>query len=251
MRFMFREWLASALTSPVPEPPAGGAGRTGWAGPALAAAAGAWVFAYKLIDFLGLGTTSDLYQFTQLATSWLDGRFLHDNCYGNHLSIHTYLFCPVLAVLVVPFGAVGLLLALGLAVAAQCLAVLKILRLLRVSDRVALTAAAVAVAMPLTVHLYQDEIYGFHVELLVPAMALWLAYFLLRRSWAGAIGMGLVLLTVKEDAPLIVVAVALAVWMEERLRGWLPVGGGRDEPAGSVRRCWWPASACWPCRCCY
>ena len=77
------------------------------------------VFLVKLQAYLGLGTTDDLYQFAQLATSWLDGRFLHDNHYGNHLAIHSYLLVPALAIFVVPFGAAGLLLATGLAAGAS------------------------------------------------------------------------------------------------------------------------------------
>ena len=81
---------------------------------AVAAAITVWVFAAKLKAFLDLCFTSDLFIQTQLARSWLEGRFLDDNCYGHHLAIHTYFFLPLLGLLAKPLGAPGLLLALAL-----------------------------------------------------------------------------------------------------------------------------------------
>ena len=184
----------------------------------IAAIIGGGIFAYKLECYEGLGTTSDLYQFAQLATSWLRGQFLTDNCYGSHLSIHTYFFCPLLAVFVVPFGVPGLLLALSLAAAAGFIAMVKIQRLLGVPGPIAAGWAALATLMPLSLHAYQDLVYGFHIELLMPAMALWLVYFLLRRHWPGTVAMALVLISVKEEAPLLVAVCGGVVLAEDALR---------------------------------
>ena len=193
--------------------------RDTWITLACATALGAWLFAYKLDCYLSLTYTSDLFQFAQLSTTWLDGRFLMDNCYGNHLSSHTYFFVPLLALLVVPFGVPGLLLALALALGAGFVAIVRILRLFAVPLAVAIPVALMVSAMPLSVHVYQDVIYGFHVDLLLPAMALWLGYFLLRRNWPGAILMALVLVSVKEEASLLVAAVGAAVFLEDIIRG--------------------------------
>ena len=193
--------------------------RDTWITLACATALGAWLFAYKLDCYLSLTYTSDLFQFAQLGTTWLDGRFLMDNCYGNHLSSHTYFFVPLLALLVVPFGVPGLLLALALALGAGFVAIVRILRLFAVPLAVAIPVALMVSAMPLSVHVYQDVIYGFHVDLLLPAMALWLGYFLLRRNWPGAILMALVLVSVKEEASLLVAAVGAAVFLEDIIRG--------------------------------
>lgn len=193
---------------------------------ALAAAAGLWVFAFQLQRFLGLGTTSDLYVWTQLATSWIRGDFLHDNFYGNHLAIHTYLFGPVLGLLAWPFGAVGLFVFLGQAAAAHLIALTRILRLFGVGGWTALGYALAATLMPLSVHVYQDNLYGFHVELLQPAVALWLAYFLLRRRWAWSVALALVLISFKEDAPLLVILVAAVVVTEDFIRS---LGGERHR----------------------
>jgi hypothetical protein len=210
-----RAWASAAFTSPDPSP---AAPSVPWPAYAGAAALGAWIFAYKLRAFLDLTTTSDLYQFTQLATTWLDGRFLEDNCYGYHLAIHTYLFCPILAVLAWPLGSVGLLAAVGLAAGAGFIATVKLLRTLQVPATAACAFAALVTAMPLTLHVYRDTLYGFHVELLLPAMAMWLAYFLTRRRWAASLATALVIVSVKEDAPLLAFAIAALVYAEDGLR---------------------------------
>lgn len=230
-----KEWLARILASPSPVESPVLTRKEKAVLALLAVAVGGWIFTYKLRDFFGLGTTSDLYQFVQLSTSWLRGRFLYDNYYGDHLSIHTYLFCPILSVLTVPFGAVGLLLALGLAAALAVVATVRILRLLGVPFGLALGYAMAATLMPLSVHVYQDSIYGFHVELLEPCLALWLAYFLLRRHWPGSILLAMVMISIKEDAPLLVVAVAATILAEDLVRS----AGARgrrawNAPAGAV-----------------
>lgn len=187
-----------------------------------------WALAYKLNCFQELAYTSDLFQFSQLATSWLDGRFLHDNCYGNHLSIHTYLLSPALSVFVLPFGPSGLLVALALAMASAFMAFTKILRLYNIPLRESCIASSIIVLMPFSVHVYQDTLYGFHIELLMPAVGLWLAYFLLQRHWAGTFVCALTLLFMKEEAPILAAAIASAIILEDRLR----------TTSGSVNNTW-------------
>src|SRR5204862_354386 len=82
-----------------------------------------------------LSFTSDLFIQTQLARSWLEGHFLHDNCYGPHLGVHTYFFLPVLGLLAKPLGAPGLFVALAAAVALSAFLAHRILRLLGVPAR--------------------------------------------------------------------------------------------------------------------
>jgi hypothetical protein len=221
----FRARLINAVASPRPEVPAPlrPAARGCVAGAAIAA--GMWVFIFKLQCFWGLETTSDMYAQVQQTTSWLEGRFYYDNCFGNILWMHTYFLSPLLAVFTVPFGAVGLFITLGLAVAAQIVALVKIQRLLRVPVAVALGYGLVSTVMPLAMHMYQDSIYGYHLELLLPALALWLAYFLLNRQWRGVWALTVTLILFKEDAPLLVMVVAAMVLAEDFIR---PLGhGGR------------------------
>jgi hypothetical protein len=228
-----REGLSLVFAGPVPNGTT--RARERWITLALAAIPGGWILAYKLKSFYGLGTTSDLYESTQLATSWLHGLFLQDNCFGSILSVHTYLFTPVLAALAAPFGAPGLLIAAAFAAMAAFVATSKILRLLSVPLAAALAYAGVVSIMPLVVNFYQDPIYGFHVELLLPAMGLWLTYFALRRNWAGSLLMALAVVSVKEDAPLVAIAAGAIVACEDALRPAASrSGGGAGPRRGSV-----------------
>jgi hypothetical protein len=188
-----------------------------------------WLFAYQIKCFLGLGTTSDLYIFEQLSKTWLQGRFFVDNCYGSVLAIHTYFLVPILALFTVPLGAIGLLLASSLAAAMGMLAMKKIAELLLVPAPIALIWALIATAMPLSIQVYQDRIYGFHLEILEPAMALWLTYFLLRRNACGTTVLALMLFSTKEDVPLLVAAVCASVFCEDFLRGLRPL---QSTPSG-------------------
>ena len=215
-------YLGKALTGPpnAPAPaPSRSATVTKWT---VAAGLGLWIFGYKMLCFLGLETTSDVYSCVQLATSWIRGDFLYDNFFGNQLATHTFLIAPFLSVLAWPFGAVGLFLAVGLALAATFLALVRLLRLLQVPGDIALIFALIVSAMPLAVHTYQDIVYGFHYELLEPALALWLTYFLLRREWAGSCTTALLLILVKEDAALLVAVVAAIVLSEDWFRADRP-----------------------------
>lgn len=196
---------------------------------------GLWVFAYKYLCFIGLETTSDLYAVVQLATSWVRGKFLYDNFFGNQLAVHTFLLSPLLGILAWPFGAYGLFVFLAAAAGLGLAAMVKILRLLRVPADIALLFALLASAMPLAVHVFQDHLYGFHEELLEPILALWLTLFLLRRQWGRSCIVATLLILVKEDAPLLVIVVALIVLCEDWLRS--PAGVWRtrlNRPAAVV-----------------
>ncbi len=214
----WRKSLAAVFTTPapgVPEP------LRSWRAAAVyisAAAVGAWIFAFLLRRYLGLGTTYDLFINVQLATSWLQGKFLHDSLFINYLSVHAYFLSPLLAIVAYPFGAPGLLFAAGVAVAAGFVAMVKILRLFDVGTGAATVFATVATLMPLSLQVYQVDFYGFQIELLIPALALWLAYFLIQRRWLGSLLCGLALQALKEDCVLILVPVALVVLAEDVLR---------------------------------
>lgn len=202
----------------------------------------AWMLVFKLRAYYGLAYTSDLFQFAQLATTWLDGRFLQDNCYGDHLSSHTYFFVPLLALFVVPLGVPGLLVALSLAYGAGFAGLVSILRLQAIPFTAAFTAGAALTVMPLTVHVYEDTIYGFHVDLLLPALGIWLAYFLLRRNWRWAIPIAVAMIAVKEEATIVTAAIASAILAEHLipLFGVLP-GGARAFGRAALQQINWTA----------
>ena len=185
-----------------------------------------WVFALKLTTFYDLGYTSDLFVDVQLARSWLEGRgLLYDNCFGNHLAIHTYFLLLPLGVIAKPFGAPGLLFVLAVSVGTAYFWATRILRLLGVNGPVAVIAASVLLISPLSVAFYQLPGFGFHVEIVGPALCFVLFYFLLQQRMLQSILTALAVISVKEDAPIAAAMVAIVAgvetWMsssERRLR---------------------------------
>ena len=184
-----------------------------------------WVFALKLKTFYDLGYSGDLFVSIQAARSWLEGKgLLQDNCFGNILAIHTYFMLVPLGLLAKPFGAPGLLLVLAVCVGAAYFWSARVLRLLSVTGPVALLAAGVMLASPLSVAFYQEAGYGFQVELVVPALCLILFYFLLRRRMIESIVIAVAVFSVKEDAPIAAAMVAIVAGVET----WFSSSG---EPA--------------------
>src|SRR5437867_11522332 len=210
-------------------------GRWDFVGLGLAVFAVIWVFVLKLETFYDLGYTSDLFVNVQLARGWLEGRgLLQDNCFGNVLAIHTYLLLLPLGLIAKPFGAPGLLFVLAASVGATCFWATRILRLLGVDGRVAILSAGLVLISPLTVAFYQHPGFGFHVEILVPALCLVLFYFLLQQRKLPSILTALAVISVKEDAPIAAGVVAIVAGVET----WI-------SSAGKHPRCRfnWPAAA--------
>lgn len=191
---------------------------------ALAAAITLFVLAFKLIAYFTLAYTDDLFVNTQLATSWLEGHPLRDHHYGNHLSIHTFFLILPLALFARPLGPPGLLLALALGAGLSCVLAARVLARLGVAPRRRAAYAAALVLAPISLHNFHDPIYGFHLELLAPPLALGLLEALLRRSLRASLVWASLLLLVKEELPLLTGAIAALVLVEDRLapsrRGW-------------------------------
>src|SRR5437660_12137412 len=174
-----------------------------------------WVFTLKLKTFYGLGYSGDLFVNVQLARSWLEGRgFLQDNCYGNYLAIHSCFLILPLGLIAKPFGAPGLLFVLAASVGATYFWATRILRLLGVAGRVAILSAGLVLISPLSVAFYQHPGFGFHVEILAPALCLVLFYFLLQQRMLPSILTALAVISVKEDAPIAAGVVAIAAGVE-------------------------------------
>jgi hypothetical protein len=191
-----------------------------WDHATLAAGAivGSTLYAILYWQFVTLSFTGDLFVNVQLARSWLEGRFLEDNCFGNHLVFHTYFFTLALGILAKPFGVPGLFAALGLAVGASLFLSARILRLLGVSGQLALPLATLLIAAPISVGAFHEAGgFGFHAELILPALVLGLFYQLLLRRKLGAAIMTVLVCSVKEDAPIAAISAALIVLLEDRL----------------------------------
>ncbi len=193
---------------------------------ALAMLIAVWVFALKLKTFYDLGYSSDLFVSVQAARSWLEGRgLLQDNCFGNLLAIHTYFLLLPLGLIAKPFGAPGLLFMLAVSVGVAYFWTTRILRLLGIDGRVAVIAAGVLLASPLSVGFYQEPGFGFHVEILAPALCLVLFYFLLQQRMIPSIVAALAVIIVKEDAPIAAAVVATIAGVET----WTSSAGKRPR----------------------
>ena len=199
-----------------------------------AAVVGGWILVYKLRSFYWLTTTSDLYDFGELSTSWLKGHYMEENCFGQMLSFHAFINTPLLAIFVVPMGAMGLMVATAVAAFAGYVAMCQIMRHLGVPVVAASLFAAVASFTPLALHTYANVLYGFNPELMVPALALWLAYFALTRNWVGTLVMAVATCTVKEEYPLVVAVVGAVIVCED-------IVASLDKASGLLKRINWPA----------
>jgi uncharacterized membrane protein len=200
---------------------------------ALAVFTALWVFALKLKTFYDLGYSSDLFVSVQAARSWLEGRgVLQDNCFGNLLTIHSYFLLLPLGLVAKPFGAPGLLFVLAASAGTAYFWAARVLRVLGVVGPVAVIAAGAVLISPLSVAFYQEAYFGFHVELLTPTLCLILFYFLLRQRVIESIVMALVVISVKEDAPIAAAMVAIIAVAET----WISLAG-----KSALCRLNWPA----------
>ena len=90
----------------------------------------------------------------------------------------------------------------------------RILRLLGANGRVAVIVAGILLISPFSVVFYQEAGFGFHVEILAPALCLLLFYFLLQQRMLPSIVTALAVISVKEDAPIAAATVAIIVGVE-------------------------------------
>ena len=167
-------------------------------------------------------TSPDLSIGLQLSRSlWEKGALLYDNMYGWHGALHGFYVLPVLYPFTRPLGAPGLFVALG---AAHAAALLLVARLpgLAASRKLALLALSLG---PVGWWLFNDEIWGFHAELLYVPLAFLLSALLragARRAWLALVG--LALLSVKEDGAVLLTSLLVA-------HAWL-----RRDPLSSFAR---------------
>src|SRR5207247_10752566 len=146
-------------------------------------------------------------------------------------AMHTYFLLLPLGFIAKPFGAPGLLFVLAASVGAAYFWATRILRLLGVDGPVAIIAAGLVLISPLSVAFYQHPGFGFHVEILAPALCLVLFYFLLQQRMLPSIVTALGVISVKEDAPIAVALVAIVAGVE----AWVWSAGKRP-----VCRFLWP-----------
>lgn len=186
---------------------------------ALAIVIGLWLFTFKVLSFQSLGDSLDIFLQTQIASTWLEGRPFAENFHGNHLGVHTYFMLILLGPLAKVFGSYALLFTIATAWASAVFLSTRILSLLGVPGAPGAIASIMIVLSPLSMHVFHDWQYGFHVELLEPAFALFLLYALLREHLLLSIVSLMLLLSIKEDTPQLAASIALVAIVEGRLAG--------------------------------
>jgi hypothetical protein len=197
---------------------------------AVTVATTAWLFAVKLGELRGGAYALDLFNFTQNSTSWFDGRgLLFDTRGGNMLRVHTFFVLIALGPLTKALGPQGLLLALALSTGLVIPVASRLLRALGVAGWASVAFATLVALSPLRTFVALDPLYGFHPENLIGPLVLALLHAVLARRVVRALFLALVVLSVKEEMPLIVGAVAALALAERAL------GSGRMAARGTYR----------------
>ena len=194
---------------------------------------GLWLTFFKLRAFYELTYTLDLILQTQIATTWLDGNWFQENNYGYHLDTHTYFLLLPLAILAKPFGAPGLLVLLGMSAAPCVFLAVRNLRLLGSPPLFALCFGTLLIVSPSSIMNFHDPVHGFHLELLIPPLALLLMNQLIQQHTRGAIGVTLIILLIKESTPILIGSLGLTFLIEYFLstlqKGSLKNGGWKHH----------------------
>jgi hypothetical protein len=183
---------------------------------ALSLAVTVWLFVFKLTEFRGGAYADDLFNFTQQSTSWRDGRgLLEETRFGNMLRCHLFFVLIALGPLTKAMGGPpGLLFALALATGMTLLVATRLLRALGVPAWAAVAFATLVALSPTRIYVAQDPYFGFHPENLIPPLVLALLHALLARRTARALVLALLVLSVKEEMPVLLGAVATLVLAE-------------------------------------
>ena len=173
----------------------------------------AWWTAVKTIHLFHAEYTSDLFTHYQLSTGWLRGKPLFwENCFGHQERIHNYFLSPLMAVFTYPLGVWGIVAVHGLALAWATAAFLR---------RAAEGGAArprwllfgflgVLWLGPLSFYVWDDPYYGWHVELLYPALALLHGLALRSAHRPAVLATAALLALAKEDGAVLGLCVGLA-----------------------------------------
>ena len=145
-------------------------------------------------------TASDLYGLLDQSWSWLyTGRLLEDSAYGSQAAIHNYYLLPILSPLTLGLGAYGFFVVVALLQLVAAVGLAKS-RAVETPGRIAALAGLVS---PLAFYALDDPGWGFHPELLYPALAVLLALALLERRRRQALLVAAATVLVKEDGALV------------------------------------------------
>jgi len=165
-----------------------------------------WLISKSFL-FQGLEYTSDLFSFLQMSRISLERGMLFENAWGRMGAIHNFytvlLFAPVTFFL----GAYGLFLGTAL------LYLFALWKLISLPDEVQSPPNKFQVILltlgPIGFWLFDDPIYGWHLELNFVPLSILLTTFLLTKNRIGSVITALLFVFTKEDGPVLACMICL------------------------------------------
>jgi hypothetical protein len=155
---------------------------------------------------------TDIVQFLQISRDWFHGKpFYFDNLHGLNLKLHLAAVSPVAGVFTIPFGVYGLAV------------LLFIFWLLCIKETISflhtlnppLSLYFFIFAGPITYYLIDDNIFGFHLELLFAPLSILFTIFLIKENKFKSIIFGLLLFSIRQDG------IVLASLLHLQVNGFL------------------------------
>lgn len=144
---------------------------------------------------------SDIYLLYQAAGDWLTDKPLYtENTYGNLMGLHTYYLLPLLALFTKPAGVYGLVLAQALLYLAAVIAWIRAVPP-RQGPGISLVLTLLLCG-PLGFYIFDDPVYGWHVENLLLPLTILAAAALYRERTVAAWILLLCMALLREDGAL-------------------------------------------------
>lgn len=171
---------------------------------------GVWLF-LKIISFDQSAYGLDLFSNLQMTYTWLQGfEPLYEGRYGHHSLLHNFYFNMLLAPFTLVFGAYGLFIAHVLITLTACLLTLRMVWIYH--PHLKWYAGWWLYVFFVSIYgywLFENNWYGFHIELLYPSLSLLFAISLLIGKRWHQILSGLLLVLIKEDGAVLACAIHL------------------------------------------
>jgi len=185
-----------------------------------------WFFTAKLLIFHRLGYQSDFYCHLGIARGWLlDRPLLFENNYGYHGRLHNYYFDLLMGPFALWWGGYGILIFQFIV---YLIAIWYTLPALYKSAPTIHKKAmvwffyTVIFFGPLGFWLYDNPHYGFHTEMMYIPLGFIFAVSLYKKQVWVSVLTSLLMVTVKEDGPVIVACIHLMYFALEWITGNLP-----------------------------
>ncbi|HYG14460.1 MAG TPA: hypothetical protein VEC12_01825 [Bacteroidia bacterium] len=190
-----------------------------------------WFFTAKLLIFYKLGYQSDLYSHLGIARGWLTGRPVgHENQYGDHTRLHNYYFDLLMGPFALWWGAYGIFIFQFIVYLITLWYTFPVLyKAASTIHKKAMVAFFYIVIFcgPIGFFLYDNPHYGFHVEMMYIPLGFMFAISLYKKQTWVSVLTGILMVSTKEDGPVIAACIHLMYltleWITGKLatRQWL------------------------------